>query len=75
MLFRSVGFILLPDTVVVQISTGGSANTAPKIVGLAIPFLVCAGFSALYLKGKNARNLGVSLVGVVIFVLLFAFNL
>ncbi len=72
-----VGFIILPDTLVVQLSMSGqAANTMPKLLGVLIPFLICAVFSILYYRTeKGGKNLIVSLIGIVVFVLLFVFNL
>ena len=72
-----VGFIVLPETLVVQINAAGQAsNTLPRFLGILIPFLICTVFSLLYLKSeKDTKSLIVSLVGIVVFVLLFVFNL
>lgn len=72
-----VGFIILPDTLVVQINgTGQASNTMPKILGMLIPFLICIVFSIMYLKSeKGSKSLIVSLIGIVAFALLFIFNL
>ncbi|HWQ58075.1 MAG TPA: hypothetical protein VN540_03570 [Clostridia bacterium] len=75
------GFILLPDTLVVQLTLGGTAgNTMPKLLGLAIPVaLAVFGAIKFYKDGGEAkpRNNGliIALVGIVVFVLLFVFNL
>ncbi len=73
-----VGIIILPDTLVVQVGfSGESGTTMPKLVGLAIPSLVSIGFAVMYAAGKgdDKRNLTVALVGLIIFVLTFAFNI
>ena len=72
-----VGFIVLPETLVVQINTAGQpANTLPKVFGILIPFLICVVSAIMYLKiEKGAKSLVVSLVGVLVFALLFLFTL
>ena len=71
------GFIVLPETLVVQVNSAGLAsNTMPKFLGILIPFLLCIVFSILYLRSeKGGKSLFVALVGIVAFALLFVFNL
>ncbi len=70
-------FIILPETLVVQINAAGQpGNTMPKIIGILIPFLFTAIFAVLYLKRENDRkNFWLALLGIVLFALLFIFNL
>jgi len=72
-----VGFIILPETLVVQVNSAGqAANLMPKFLGILIPFLLCVVFSVLYMKSENGgKSLIISLIGLVAFVLLFVFNL
>ena len=72
-----IGFITLPDVLIMQIQANGSAGTTlPKPIGLAIPLLVTIIFSVLYYKrnNNNSRNIGVALLGILMFVLTFVFN-
>ncbi|HOP11229.1 MAG TPA: hypothetical protein PK629_07045 [Oscillospiraceae bacterium] len=77
--FVIVGFLILPDTLVMQITVSGSAGTTlPKLVGLAIPFVISVGFALYYLmdkKSKSSKSLLGSLVGIAAFVFTFVFNL
>lgn len=72
-----VAFIVLPETLVVQINTAGQpGNTMPKIIGILIPFLFTAIFAVLYLKHENDRkSFWLALLGIVLYALLFIFNL
>jgi lysylphosphatidylglycerol synthetase-like protein (DUF2156 family) len=72
-----IGFITLPDVLIMQIQANGSAGTTlPKPIGLAIPLLVTVIFSVLYYKRNNNsnRNIGVALLGILMSVLTFVFN-
>ena len=72
-----IGYITLPDVLIMQIQANGSAGTTlPKPVGLAIPLLVTVIFSVLYFKRNNnsSRNIGVALLGILMSVLTFVFN-
>ena len=71
-----IGFLILPDTLVMQITaSGGAGNTMPKIVGLAIPFLLCAIFAVLYYFNTNKKHLLIAGLGVVLTVITLVFNL
>lgn len=73
-----VSLILLPDTVVTQLSLGGSgATTMPKPLAVALPALLTFGGSVAYLLGKkdNAKTLLVSVVGIVVFAIMLFVNL
>ncbi len=78
--FAISGYILLPDTLVMQITASGSAGTTmPKLLGLAIPLVLSVGIASYYLmtlksNGKD-KPLWISLVGIVVFILTFAFNI
>lgn len=73
------GLMLLPDVLVVQISSRGTAsNTMPKALGLLLPAALTAGGAIVfYFNGEEGRkkSMLISLIGVVVFVLTFAFNL
>lgn len=71
-----VGMLVLPQTLAVQIGTGGTvSNTLPKPVGLLIPFAICVIFSVLFRVNGEMKSLFGALVGVLAFLLMFAFNL
>ena len=73
------GLMLLPDVLVVQVSSNGAdSNTMPKLYGLLLPvFLTAGGAIVFYFDGEasSRKSLIISLVGVVVFVLTFVFNL
>ena len=72
-----IGYIILPEVLIMQIQANGAAGTTlPKPIGLAIPLLVTIIFSVLYYKrnNNNSRNIGVALLGILMFVLTFGFN-
>lgn len=76
-----VSWLVLPQTVVTQISIGGSGTSSmPKIVAIAFPFTLSAGAAGGALLAKEndeAKNksLIVSAVGIVIFIIMLAVNL
>ncbi|HBP39149.1 MAG TPA: hypothetical protein DD640_10515 [Clostridiales bacterium] len=76
-----LGIMLLPDTLVTQITLDGSAgNTMPKAVGLALPLLLTLAGAWIHfrnMKGQESKNKGVllALVGIVAMILVFVFNL
>lgn len=71
-----IGFFVLPETLVMQISlTGEAGTTMPKALGLAIPLAMCTIFSVMYYTSNNIKHLIVSLVGILAFVLVFVFNI
>ncbi len=70
-----VGMIVLPDVIVMQIKTDGSSGTTlPKIIGLLIPLALSVVFAVMYFKDGSGKNLLVSLIGIVGFVLTFFMN-
>jgi len=73
----AAGFVLLPETLTVQISFSGEPGTTlPKLLGLAIPFALCAVFAVLYVKNEEgSKNLLVSLIGLALLVVTVVFNL
>ena len=71
-----VGFLVLPETLVMQITLSGEGGTTmPKIFGLLLPLALSGIFSILYYKNENSRNLIVALVGLALYAFTFAFNL
>lgn len=74
-----IGYIILPDTLVVQLSADGSAgNSFAKPLGLLIPLAISVIFSLLYIKsgdGERNKHLIVSLVGIAIYGFIFIVNL
>lgn len=77
-LLAVVGYFALPDTLVVQIAANGTpANTLPKIPALLIPLAVSCIFAGLYMTcaaQDRMKNLIVSLLGFVIYVVTFIVN-
>ena len=70
-----VGMILLPDMLVMQIKTSGAAGTTlPKLLGLLIPLALSGVFAVMYYKDGSGKNLFVSIIGLVGFVLTFFMN-
>ena len=71
-----IGFFVLPETLVMQISlTGEAGTTMPKSLGLAIPLAKSKIFTVMYYTSNNIKHLIVSLVGILAFVLVFVFNI
>ncbi len=74
----AVSFILLPDTVVTQVSLSSSdAATLPKLFAIAIPTLFSAGGSLYSIFSKDTSNkpLIISAVGIAVFIIMLAVNL
>ena len=70
-----VGMIVLPDMLVMQVRTDGSAGTTlPKLFGLLIPLALSTVFAVFYYKSGQGKNLLVGLIGLVAFGLTFFFN-
>lgn len=73
-----VSFILLPETVITQISTSGSKpTTMPKLFAVGLPALLGIGGGAFHFfdKSHNSKFLVVSAAGVVVFVVMLIVNL
>lgn len=75
-----VSYFLLPDTVIMQVSSDGTANTTmPKLPALLIPFLitVAGGVLAVITPGERiaAKYYIISCVGIAAFILTLIFNL
>lgn len=77
----AVCYILLPDTVVMQMAMNGNAGTTmPKLLAILLPFALGVGGSvyAIVTKGGDkARNKGLLIggIGVAAFVLTLLMNL
>ena len=70
-----VGMLVLPDVIVMQVQTDGSAGTTlPKILGLILPLALCCVFAYMYYKGGNGKNLFVAIIGLIAFGLTFFMN-
>lgn len=74
-----IGFVVLPDTVVVQVNFSGEAsNTVNKLFGIGLPFLCTEVFGFAYTKqaddGKNQKYAVISAVGVLASLLTIVFN-
>ncbi len=74
-----VGYIVLPETLVMQVTaTGTPGTTMPKLLGLAIPTLISIGAALYFLLNKkfeSNKSLWVSLIGILAFILTYAFNI
>ena len=72
-----VGYLVLPETLVMQITLSGEGGTTlPKIIGLLVPLALSGIFSVLYYKNENSsRSLIVALVGLAMYAFVFAVNL
>lgn len=71
-----LGMIILPDTLVMQVTANGQPGTQmPKLIGLLIPLALSAVFGILYSKKGGTKSLIVALVGIGMAALTFAFNL
>ena len=71
-----LGLIILPDTLVMQVTASGQPGTQmPKLIGLLIPLALSTVFGILYSRKSGTKNLIVALVGIVATALTFAFNL
>ncbi len=69
------GYIILPDTVVMQLQADGSAGTTmPKLLALLVPLAFTGVFAAFFYKNGATKHLLVSLLGLAMFLLTFAFN-
>ncbi len=74
-----LGYILLPDVMVVQIGLDGSAsNTLSKIPALLIPFAISTISSIMYMNSEasaRTKNLIFAVLGVIIALFSFFINL
>lgn len=71
-----VGLSILPDVLVMQITSSGAAGTTmPKAVGLAIPLALTAVFGFLWYKGDESKYLLIAALGVVLNLVTFFMNL
>ncbi len=74
-----VGYIILPDTLVMQVTLPDEAGTTmSKPLGLAIPTLISVGAALFFLfnkKSKSNKVLFVSFIGIFVFILTFIFNI
>lgn len=71
------GLILLPDTVITQVTlSGGNPSTMPKVMAVLLAFGLSVIFSIMYyLDEKGGKYLFISLVGIVVFIFTFVVNL
>lgn len=70
-------WILLPDTVAVQVGFDGQvSNTMPKLLAVAVPLLIAAVGSVMTMSDKSGKKgLVLALVGVAVMILSLVFNL
>ena len=72
------GFIVLPETVTVQIDiSGNQTNTFPKILAVMLPLLlsVSGGLGYYFLKEKEKKYLMLSFVGILLSIITLVFNI
>lgn len=71
-----VGFIILPETIAIQVTASGEAgNMMPKIVGLALPLLLNIAFAVMYYLKRNKSYLFISIVTIAVSVFIIGFNI
>lgn len=73
-----ISFVVLPDSVITQISIGDSGVTRmPKLAALLIPtfFGLAGGFMTLEDKGNGKKGLLLGTVGILIFIITLVVNL
>lgn len=71
-----VAYFVLPETIAVQITlSGGAGNEMPKIAGLAIPLILNILCSIMYYSKKIKTHLFFSILGIVMTILIFVFNM
>lgn len=71
-----VGFVLLPDTIIVQLTaTGQPAKTMPKLLAVGMSLALSTPFAIAYYASKNSKFLLVSAVGLLIGGLNLALNI
>lgn len=70
------GYLLLPDVLTVQIAAGGNKpTTMPKPLALLLPLILTTAFALIWRKSGERKNLIISAIGLVVFILSFALNL
>lgn len=75
LLFAGAGYFLLPDVLIVQItSSGAGGRTLPKLPGLLIPLIVTVVFALRYGKSGESRSLLVAVIGLLADVVMFVAN-
>ncbi len=71
-----IGYFILPDTLVTQITVSGEGSTLPKLMGLGLPLLISIITSAMYYKYKNITKYIISvIICAVMYLLIFIFNI
>jgi len=76
LILTAVGFFVLPETLVMQLTvTGAAGTTMPKAIGLTIPLAICTVSAVLYYNSNNIKHFIAAMVGFLAFVLVFVFNL
>lgn len=74
-----IGFIVLPDIVVVQLRMDGhTTNSMPKAIAVLIPWALTAGGALwqLFMKGEEkSKALSVSVIGIVVSIVTIIMNL
>ena len=79
LVLAAVGWLILPDTLIIQIGVNGQAsNTLPKLPALLIPLALSCVFSGLYMgnaTGRRSRDLLVAVAGIGMSIVMIVVNL
>lgn len=71
-----VGFFILPDTLIMQITTSGTGGTTmPKLLGIIVTFAICSVFSVLYYINDNSKYIVFSIIGICLYGFMFFMNI
>ena len=71
----TLGMMILPETIITQFGRNvGEVSTMPKMLGLAIPAVLCILFSVLFYRNGKSKDLAIAIFGVVLYGLAFFVN-
>jgi cytochrome bd-type quinol oxidase subunit 2 len=70
-----LGMMILPETIITQFGRNvGEVSTMPKMLGLAIPSVLCILFAVLFYRKGKSKDLAIAILGLVLFGLAFFVN-
>ena len=70
-----LGMMILPETIITQFGRNvGEVSTMPKVLGLAIPSVLCILFAVLFYRKGKSKDLAIATLGLVLFGLAFFVN-
>lgn len=70
-----LGMMILPETIITQFGRNvGEVSTMPKVLGLAIPSVLCILFAVLFYRSGKSKDLAIAILGLVLFGLAFFVN-